>query len=252
MKHRTLNDFLERSGLEMSKGGSRAETGVHRRARNDKLVQIQRLNRDELSAVKPDFRGWFSGNVILIPRSLNEATYHCEPVAYASTFNAVIPASQYRDSIKGTIAEKAMPYMPAKFVKGRFRDQKRLVQKGPRERRYPARELGEPSLQAIIRSDPCRAAGHRIRRSSRGLVAYQDRVRAAPSLRSRHQRRGKASGPGNRPNEGQRTRLPHRSKDRSERRRTECWRGRMDRHPIRREDCRTSPSAPRPRRVPGS
>jgi hypothetical protein len=118
MKHRTLEDFLKRSGLEMSKGGSPAETGVRRRALGGKHVQIHRLDRDELSVVKPGFRGWFSGNVILIPRSLNEATYHSEPVAYPSTFNAVIPKIQYKDSIKGPIAEETMPYLPAKFVGG--------------------------------------------------------------------------------------------------------------------------------------
>lgn len=118
MKHRTLNDFLRRSGLEMSKGGSPAETGVRRSAHGDKHVQIHLLERDELPVVNPHFRGWFSGNVILIPRSLNEATYYRGAVAYPSTFNAVIPATQYQDSITGPIAEEAMPYLPMEFVGG--------------------------------------------------------------------------------------------------------------------------------------
>lgn len=118
MRKQTLNDFLKRSGLEISKGGSPAETGVRRSPAGEKHVQVHPLDRHELSAVKPDFRGWFSGNVILIPRSLNEATYHRAPVAYPSTFNAVIPAIQYSDSIERPIAEESMPYLPTKFVGG--------------------------------------------------------------------------------------------------------------------------------------
>lgn len=118
MKHRTLGDFLKRCGLEMSKGGSPAETGIRRSALGDRSVQIHPLSRDELAIVTPDFRGWFSGNVILVPRSLTEATYRRDPVAYPSTFNAVIPASQYRDSVMKPIAEGEMPYFPRRFVDG--------------------------------------------------------------------------------------------------------------------------------------
>jgi hypothetical protein len=118
MNHRTLGDFLDRSGLLISKGGSPTETGIHRKGRGDRNVQLHPLGRDELQSVKSDYRGWFSGNVILIPRSLNEATYHRDPVAYPSTFNAVISESQYRDSIDRPISAKSMPYLPTKFVGG--------------------------------------------------------------------------------------------------------------------------------------
>jgi hypothetical protein len=118
MKHRTLDDFLKRSGLLMSKGGSPTETGVQRKSQGDKSIQLHFLSRDELPSVTSDFRGWFSGNVILIPRSLNEATYNRNPVAYPSTFNAIIPASQYKDSIDVPISESSMPYLPKEFVDG--------------------------------------------------------------------------------------------------------------------------------------
>jgi hypothetical protein len=118
MKHRTLGDFLKRSDLLMSKGGSPAETGVQRTLRGDKSVQLHPLERSELAGVKPDFRGWFSGNVVLIPRSFNEATYHRDPVAFPSSFNAIIPATQDRDSVERTIPEESMPFLPARFVNG--------------------------------------------------------------------------------------------------------------------------------------
>jgi hypothetical protein len=116
MNRRTLHDFLKRSGLLMSKGGSPNETGVRRKAQGKKSAQLHELARDDLANVVPDFRGWFSGNVILVPRSMNEATYHRDPIAYPSTFNAIIPESQYRDSIDRAIPEDAMPYMPPNFV----------------------------------------------------------------------------------------------------------------------------------------
>ncbi|MBR0852835.1 N-6 DNA methylase [Bradyrhizobium liaoningense] len=116
VKKRTLGDFLERSGLLMSKGGSPAETGVQRKAHNGKSVQLHFLERDELVGVSPDFRGWFSGNVILIPRSFNEAAYYKGPVAYPSSFNAIIPATQERDSQQRPIEEEAMPYLSAQSV----------------------------------------------------------------------------------------------------------------------------------------
>lgn len=117
-KKRTLADFLVRSNLLMSKGGSPAETGVARHEHKGKSVRLHFMQRDELADVTPAFRGWFSGNAILIPRSFNNATYYPDPVAYPSTFNAIIPAVQDAQSIERTIAENAMPYMPKQFVDG--------------------------------------------------------------------------------------------------------------------------------------
>jgi hypothetical protein len=121
VNRRTLGDFLQRSGLLISKGGSFAETGIRRRSDQGRDAQIHSLNRADLTRVNPDFRGWFSGNVILIPRSLNEATYHRHPVAYPSTFNAVIPKDQYVDSIDGVLSEREMRYLPGRFVTGFLR-----------------------------------------------------------------------------------------------------------------------------------
>lgn len=120
-KKRTLGEFLERSGLVMSKGGSPAETGIERKAHNGKSVQLHFLERDKLADVSSDFRGWFSGNVILIPRSFNEAAYYRGPVAYPSSFNAIIPAAQERDSVEKPIEEEAMPYLQAQSVDGFLR-----------------------------------------------------------------------------------------------------------------------------------
>jgi hypothetical protein len=173
MNRRTLGDFLDRSNLLMSKGGSPAETGVRRKAHRDKSVQLHPLDRDELPSVKSDFRGWFSGNGILIPRSLNEATYHRNPVAYPSTFNAVIPESQYKDSVGGPISDEAMPYLPEKFVGGflgyvnsavlryfaslfgasYLMDKARLEKNDLLGLPCPFVDMGDPKLLALVSSD---------------------------------------------------------------------------------------------------
>ena len=105
MNCQTLSNFLERSELVISKGGSPTETGVDRRVGGGKVDQLLPLTRSDLLKVTPHFRGLYSGNVILIPRSMNEATYRRDPVAYPSTFNAIIPKKQYSDSLLRPMAE---------------------------------------------------------------------------------------------------------------------------------------------------
>lgn len=118
MTHRTLGDFLRRSGLSISKGGSPNESGVERSKIGKKPVQLQALSQEQLLSVTDDFRGWFSGNAILIPRGFNGATYHREPLAYPSTFNAVIPEAQYRMALHGPIPRDEMPFLDGRAVRG--------------------------------------------------------------------------------------------------------------------------------------
>ncbi|WP_074447940.1 N-6 DNA methylase [Bradyrhizobium yuanmingense] len=95
-EERTFGDFVQRSNLVISKGGSPKETGV---ARSDRTgtAQAHPLSRSEFARVTAEYRGYYAGNVILIPRSMKEATFWPDPVAYPSTFNGLIPASQYED-----------------------------------------------------------------------------------------------------------------------------------------------------------
>jgi hypothetical protein len=86
---RTFGDFLERSGLEISRGGSKNETGIERAGEN-----IVALSMADVRRVTPDFRGLFAGNAILVPRSMSGATYYPDPVAYPSTYNGIIPREQ--------------------------------------------------------------------------------------------------------------------------------------------------------------
>ncbi|WP_175577266.1 N-6 DNA methylase [Rhizobium oryziradicis] len=88
---RTFGDFLERSELEISRGGSRNETGIERAGEN-----IVALSAADVRRVTSDFRGLFAGNVILVPRSMSGATYYSDPVAYPSTYNGIIPSAQQK------------------------------------------------------------------------------------------------------------------------------------------------------------
>lgn len=89
-KKSTFGDFLGRSGLLISKGGSEAETGVKR----PETSARHPLSENELLKVQPKFRGKFAGNVLLVPRSMLEATYSRSPVAYSSSFNAIYSVAQ--------------------------------------------------------------------------------------------------------------------------------------------------------------
>ena len=89
----TFGDFLTRSGLVLSRGGSPAETGVER----PDAVSISPLTQNALKSVAPSFRGKFAGNMVLIPRSMTGAFYQKKPMSYSSSFNAIIPENQISD-----------------------------------------------------------------------------------------------------------------------------------------------------------
>lgn len=87
----TFGDFLRNSGLIISKGGSERETGIRRKQEEG----VKALTREQLPSVQPGFRGRFAGNVILVPRSMAAAAYFPDPVAYSSSYNAIIPEAQH-------------------------------------------------------------------------------------------------------------------------------------------------------------
>lgn|GEM_PF-2887729 len=94
---RTFDHFLKRSGLVISKGGSASESGVYRADSPDMPQStVYLLTPERFALVLPDYRGFFAGNLLLVPRSLGKSTYYDDPVAYSSSYNAIIPAAQYQ------------------------------------------------------------------------------------------------------------------------------------------------------------
>jgi hypothetical protein len=97
-RSRTFGDFLARSNLAFTRGGSPAETGITWREQGSrdgpKFVSI---DENLLAQVRPGYRPQFAGNVILVPRSMGETFYLKTPHAYSSTFSAILPVEQNTD-----------------------------------------------------------------------------------------------------------------------------------------------------------
>lgn len=98
VRSRTFGDFLKRSGLVLVRGASPAESGVSRRVPGrDKDVGVMPITPEALDGADPRYRARFCGNIILVPRSMGPAEYHALPLAFASTYLAILPQSQQDD-----------------------------------------------------------------------------------------------------------------------------------------------------------
>ncbi|TIQ20143.1 MAG: SAM-dependent DNA methyltransferase [Mesorhizobium sp.] len=108
---RSLGGFLKESGLQMSRGGSPTQTGLPDRLLL-KADYRQTLGLDgfgfnsyphnELAQYDliGHFAKLFSGNVLLIPRSMNDAFFVEQPTGFSSTFNAIFFAEDQVDAAK--------------------------------------------------------------------------------------------------------------------------------------------------------
>ncbi len=96
----SLGDFMGAAGLRMSRGGSPAQTGLPERLllKAGALAQLGEVGlglssypHDELRQhdISPSFQRLFSGNVLLIPRSMNQIRFVEPPIGFSSTFNAI-------------------------------------------------------------------------------------------------------------------------------------------------------------------
>lgn len=96
----SLGDFMRTAGLRMSRGGSPAQTGLPQRLllKAGALAQLgeeglglSSYPHNELRQhdISPPFRRLFSGNVLLIPRSMNQVRFVERPIGFSSTFNAI-------------------------------------------------------------------------------------------------------------------------------------------------------------------
>jgi N-6 DNA Methylase len=119
---KSFGSFLTSAGLRMSRGGSPSQTGLP-----DRLLlkadyrQVLGLDgfgfasypHDKLSNydIKPQFSGLFAGNVLLIPRSMNDVVFVERPVGFSSTFNAIYFFEQRVGN-----AEKALLRAMAKYL----------------------------------------------------------------------------------------------------------------------------------------
>lgn len=97
----SLRGFLEKNGLRMLRGGSPAQTGLpdslllkagsYRQALGLDSLELGSYPHDEVERSSPrgNYARLFGGNILLIPRSMNDFIYVKRPVAFSSTFNAI-------------------------------------------------------------------------------------------------------------------------------------------------------------------
>lgn len=117
---KSLGDFLANSGLRLSRGGSPAQTRLPERLLLKADYQqalgldgfgFRSYPHEELSRHKiaPQFKKLFSGNILLIPRSMKEVLFIETPIGFSSTFNAIyLP-----DRIAGSDDKRLMSAMAA-------------------------------------------------------------------------------------------------------------------------------------------
>lgn len=99
---KSLGGFLKQAGMRMSRGGSPSQTGLPERlllkADYRKVLGLEGFGADfgsysfdELTRynVEAPYRNLFGGNVLLIPRSMNDAIFIERPIGFSSTFNAI-------------------------------------------------------------------------------------------------------------------------------------------------------------------
>lgn len=94
-QQRTMEDFLERSTLEITRGADKSMTGIQdlvvgRRKNGDpKFAPKWPITKAELEGAKKHFARLFAGGVLLLPRHAKDYEYLDEPTAFRSTFNAI-------------------------------------------------------------------------------------------------------------------------------------------------------------------
>jgi hypothetical protein len=117
----SIGGVLSKTGFVMSRGGSPSQTGLPDelllKADYKQVLGLDGLSIDayphsELKKYKipNQFARLFGGNILLIPRSMNDAHFVEEPIGFSSTFNAVY----YKE--KAGIAEKKLLSALAKYL----------------------------------------------------------------------------------------------------------------------------------------
>jgi hypothetical protein len=170
MSELTKVGFLSRSELAIARGGSPSQTGIP----SDLLLRSNDFNNrlgigglgfptyehERVRALQPKgvFAKLFAGNIIVIPRHMNEVTFIAEPIAFVSTFNAIYRPTPVRIDGAGETALRGMArfltsdiarYLYALFGKTRLLDRARLEKNDLESIPFPFEDLSDPSLQAL-------------------------------------------------------------------------------------------------------
>ncbi|HET8636508.1 MAG TPA: N-6 DNA methylase, partial [Acidobacteriaceae bacterium] len=159
-----LGDFLRRYRLVIARGGSPAQTGLpsslllgttdYRERLGLDGLGFGRYPHDRIASSTPNapFKKMFSGNIVLIPRHMNDITLVERPVAFGSSFNALYfsddsLAGKQNVAILSDIARfldsHVARYLYALFGKTRLLDRARLEKNDLAEIPFPFAEVGD-------------------------------------------------------------------------------------------------------------
>ena len=163
----TFDDFLHRSQLVMARGGSPGQTGLPRELLLGATDYRARLGlsglgfgqypHDQVAASSPNapFTKMFSGNILLIPRHMNEITFIERPIAFGSSFNALYFSEKVHSKRERVAALRSVArfldsdvarYLYALFGKTRLLDKARLEKNDLAEIPFPFSEVGDANL----------------------------------------------------------------------------------------------------------
>lgn len=171
---RTFGEFLSGSKLIMSRGGSASQTGIPSNLLLTAENYAARLGfqgmafsdypHDRVKALVPkgNFARLFSGNIVFIPRHMNEVRFVDQPIAFVSTFNALAaedgrqldaPSIAAMKGIARYLSSDVARYLYALFGKTRILDRARLEKGDLESIPFPFTGLGDFALQRLAALD---------------------------------------------------------------------------------------------------
>jgi len=171
---RSFGDFISRSNLVMSRGGSTSQTGVPSHLLLDSKTYQEQLGLNGLGisayphhllrgiTPKGAFAKLFGGNIVFIPRHMNEVIYVDKPVGFVSTFNAIYAvdhAAMDASAIAGMkgvarfLTSDVARYLYALFGKTRILDGARLEKGDLESVPFPFENLTDETLQNLDSAD---------------------------------------------------------------------------------------------------
>lgn len=168
----SLGDFLQHFGLRMLRGGSPQQTGLPSelllKADYRQVLGLDGFGpgsyrHDQLSrhALSGHYAKLFSGNVLLIPRSMNDVVYVKEPVGFSSTFNAIYytqrEAGPGEQKLLAAMASYLMSdvahYFYALVGKSWILDHARLEKHDLQTVPFPVKGTDDPALETLSNDD---------------------------------------------------------------------------------------------------
>ena len=166
----TFSTFLAKTHLAVSRGGSPNQTGLPRALLLSATDYRERLHLDELrfssypheqvarNYPNAPFVKMFSGNIVLIPRHMNEVTFIEQPIAFGSSFNALYflehplskqPSAGALRGVARFLNSDVARYLYALFGRTRLLDRARLEKNDLINIPFPFEEVGDADLYRL-------------------------------------------------------------------------------------------------------